>query len=240
MRPSPPELVPLTCSGCGSGLEVVDSAAVFPCRRCGRAFIPQGGGLLQVPVQTAALTSELPRPAFVRYLAVWRFAAEVEVRSKSARAGSPPQHVWQRLQRLAGPQPACLFAPAFSLQRLAVQQLGVGLVERQPRLFLEMSLPGEQASQPAPEPSGGTDEFALEAEFGALSPILLSETDAHAVAHFIYLAVESKSTPELRGIDYELRLGPGELLFLPAVYDRRHVRDCNWRWLLAEFDSLVA
>ena len=70
--------------------------------------------------------------------------------------------------------------------------------------------------------------------------MLLSKKDAETVAHFVYLAVENRATADLRGIDYDLSLTGAELLLLPAVFDRRYVRDSNWRFLLREFDGLVA
>lgn len=157
----------------------------------------------------------------------------------------PAALVWERIRRAAAPEAAFLFVPAFTLMRVAVQQLGTGLVQAQPGLLLEMGIPPEHPEPPrlvAARPAAGAEawDFAADPGFGTLSPVLLTEKDARAVAHFVYLAVESRGTPDLRSIEYELGLEGPELLFLPAVYDQRYVRDSNWRFLLREFDGLVA
>ena len=71
-------------------------------------------------------------PADVHYLAVWRFFAAVEVREKSSGTIVAPGAVWEQIRRVAAPQPPFLYAPAFALARVTVQQLGVGLVLAQP------------------------------------------------------------------------------------------------------------
>jgi hypothetical protein len=199
--------------------------------------------LVELRPRTAAITTELAVPAEVRYVAVWRFLASVEVEGKSAKTGAPPAQVWNQIRRMTAPDPPFLYVPAFSLVRAVVQQLGLGLVQNQPRLDLEAWLPPERPVPPRPVEEGGVsseESWASEPGFGTLSPILLSRRDAETVAHFVYLALESHSTPDLRSIDYELGLTGGELLFLPVVYDPRHARDSNWRFLLREFDGLVA
>ncbi len=199
--------------------------------------------LVELRPRTAAITTELAVPAGVRYVAVWRFLASVEVEGKSAKSGAPPAQVWNQIRRVAAPDPPFLYVPAFSLVRAVVQQLGLGLVQNQPRLDLEAWLPPERPVPPRPVEEGGAppeESWASDPGFGTLSPILLSRKDAEAVAHFVYLALESHSTPDLRSIDYELGLTSGELLFLPVVHDLRHVRDSNWRFLLREFDGMVA
>jgi hypothetical protein len=193
----------------------------------------------EVSTQTAAITTELAVPADVRFLAVWRFLAAVEVREKSSERVVAPGAVWEQIRRVAAPKPPFLYVPAFALARVTVQQLGVGLVMAQPDLALEPGLPAERASLH----QGAADQRIDDDEgpgFGAVSPVLLSAADAGTVAHFVYLAVESRATSGLRAIDYDLDLTGGELLFLPAVYDRRYIRDSFWRFLLREFDGLVA
>ena len=246
MSPSPPELIALTCSSCLLPLEVQQGAALFPCRQCGRAFEPSDEGLREVRPQTADTTTELTVPPYVRHLAVWSFAAEVRVTSKWSGTGAPPESVWDQVRRSAEPAPARLFVPSFAIRRVLVQQLGVGLVLAQPELVLRPELPAEQVfpARPHAVPDSSKDEAGDDTDqgpgFGTLSPVLLSEEDARTVAHFVYLAVEARGSTELKHIDYELALGPGELLFLPALYDPHYVRDSNWRFLLREFDSLVA
>lgn len=228
---------------CGLPLEAATDAAVYPCRTCGRAYQVESGALVELRPRTASVSTELAVPAEVRYLAVWRFLASVEVRGKQAKTGAPPTQVWEQIRRAAAPEPPFLYVPAFSLVRMVVQQLGLGLVQAQPRLELEEGLPPERPAPPRSVPEGGSpaeEEWASDPGFGTLSPILLSRTDAEAVAHFVYLALESRSTPDLRSIDYSLGLTSAELLFLPAAHDVRHVRDSNWRFLLREFDGLVA
>jgi hypothetical protein len=192
----------------------------------------------EVPTQTAAVTTALAVPAEVHYLAVWRFLAAVEVREKSSETVMAPGAVWEQIRREAAPQPPFLYVPAFTLARVAVQQLGVGLVLAQPELALEPGLPAERASLHRVVVDQRDDDEGP--GFGTVSPVVLSAADAITVAHFVYLAVESRATAGLRAIDYDLDLTGGALLFLPAAYDRRYVRDSFWRFLLREFDGLVA
>lgn len=215
-------------------------AAVFPCRRCGLAFEPVGDVLNRVEPRTAATTTELAVPSTPRYLAFWRFLAAVEVAAKHSASGAPPGAVWEQIRRVAAPEPAFLYVPAFTLVRVTVQQLGLGLVQAQPRLDLEPGLPPEKPSGPRLVGSGEEDTREADPGFGTLSPVLLGRADAETVAHFVYLALEARSTPELRSIDYALAVTGAELVYLPAVYDPRHLRDSNWRLLLREFDGLVA
>jgi len=234
-------------------LDVRPGAALFPCRRCGRAFEPGDEGLRELRPQTAEATTELTMPPYVRYVAVWSFAAEPVVTSKWSGSGAPPDSVWDQVRRLAAPELPRLFVPSFALRRVVVQQLGVGLVQAQPELVLRPGLPAEQVfpARPRVVVDIGRNTAAADVNgappaadegpgFGTLSPVLLSEVDARTVAHFVYLAIEARGSTELKHIDYELELGPGELLFLPALHDPHYVRDSNWRFLLREFDSLVA
>jgi hypothetical protein len=86
-------------------------------------------------------------------------------------------------------------------------------------------------------PSAG---FAAGPGFGIVSPIVVGREDAHALAHFVYLAVESYETKDLHSVQYDLESLGEELLFLPAVWDPRYIHESNWRLLLREFDGLVA
>lgn len=218
--------------------------AVFPCRNCGTAYAVDSDHLVEVSPLTAAVTTELAVPPAVRYVAAWRFLAAVDVRAARTPGSSVGSSLaWESIRRVAAPDPPFLYVPAFTLSRVVVQQLGVALVQAQPRLELKPGLPPEGAPglQSVAEPSALPEaEWDPDPGFGTLSPIVLSKSDAQTVAHFVYLALESRSTHDLRGIDYDLALTGGDLVFLPAVYDVRHVRDSNWRFLLREFDGLVA
>lgn len=198
--------------------------------------------LAEITAFTAQISTELAVPPDVRYLAVWRFLAAVEVRAKRSGSGTEPSHVWEGIRRIAVPDPPFMYVPAFSLGRTVVQQLGLALVQEQPQLDLEPGVPREKPMGLEPVADGAPvgEEWTPDAGFGVLSPVRLSRRDAEAVAHFVYLAIESRSTPDLRSIDYDLALSGGDLLFLPAVFDVRQVRDSNWRFLLKEFDGLVA
>lgn len=224
------------------------NAVVFLCRHCGLAFEASETELIRIEPLTAAVTTALAYPTVVRYLAVWRFAASVEVRSKQSRSQGPPGQVWEKVCRAAAPGKPQIYVPAFAFGRLVVKQLGVGLLERQPRLSLEPGIPPESPQLELIGKDGSAlekDKLPTEADFrfpdfGCVSPVLLSSADARVVAHYVYLALENQHTVDLRGIDYDLELGEGDLLYLPAVYDRRYVRDSGWRLLLREFDGLVA
>ncbi len=217
---------------------------MYLCRRCGLAFEAGPDALIRLQPLIAGITTELAYPAMVRYLAVWRFEAKVEVRGKESRSGAPPEHVWESVRRAAAPAEPVLYVPAFAFGRLVVQQLGAGLVQEQPRLELTEGVPleGPHLSVLSGDTSSAGD--AADASegpgFGTVSPVRLAKADAEVVAHYVYLAVENRGTIDLRRIDYELSLGAAHLIFIPAVYDRRHVRDSGWRFLLREFDRLVA
>lgn len=230
----------MVCSVCGQPLEVHPGAALFPCRRCGLAFEAVDDRLVRVQPQTAAITTELAVPAEVRFLAVWRFLASVEVSAKQCTSASPPGAAWDQVRRAAAPEPPFLYVPAFSVSRVTVHQIGLGLVQAQPLLELTAGIPPEWPAKPRLVGPEKGETWAIDPGFGAVSPVLLGRTDAETVAHFVYLALESRVTPELRSIDYDLSLTGAELVLLPAVYDTRHVRDSNWRLLLREFDGLVA
>jgi hypothetical protein len=217
-----------------------DEGAVFICTTCGRAHEPSGDDLLSFWPLTAAITTELAVAGTVRYLAVWRVDVEIS---------EPVESAWARVRRVAAPEPAYLYVPAFSLMRPVVQMLGVSLTEAQPVLQLTRGLPPSASWRPAvvdastrgdQEAAGGAASLAVPPEFGLFSPVVLGRQDARALAHFVYLAVESHETRDLRSVDYALETKGEELLFLPAVWDPRHIHESNWRLLLREFDGLVA
>jgi hypothetical protein len=221
--------------------------SLFPCRECGAFYEPEGQDLQEVVPRTAAITTQLAVPPEVHYLAAWAFLASVEVREKRTATVVPPVSVWEHIREVAAPRPPFLFVPAFALARMVVQQLGAVLVEAQPELDLGSGIPSEGLKRPvlveaegrAAQVVGSEDELG-EPPRWTVSPVLLSKKDAETVAHFVYLAVENRATADLRGIDYDLSLTGAELLLLPAVFDRRYVRDSNWRFILREFDGLVA
>ncbi len=208
------------------------------CPRCRLAFEPSGEGLREVKAATGEMTTGLALPAEIRYVAAWRFRAEADVKSKEGDHWAPPGSVWANILRNASPQPPFIYVPAFTLNRVTVQQLGTGLVLAQPHFEAHPGAPEARSSAPrlvaSPE---GEDEGP---GFGQVSPVLLSAADAETVAHFVYLAVETWATSGLRSIDYDLALTGAELLFLPAAYDRRYARDSFWRFLFREFDALQA
>jgi hypothetical protein len=185
--------------------------------------------LIALPPLTAAVTSELAVSGPVRYLAFWRVLASVK---------SPAGSAWERICRVAAPGPAYLYIPAFSLVRPVVQRLGVSLVEIQPELELTNGFSADAASRPALV--NADTRITGEVDFGLVSPVVTSRQDARALAHFVYLAVESHEARDLRSIDYELESVEEDLLFIPAVWDPRYIHESNWRLLLREFDGLVA
>lgn len=201
-------------------------------------------GLTSFSPLTAAATTALAVAGQTRYLAVWRVKVAIE---------TGPSSAWDRIRRAAVPGPAYVYIPAFSLARPVMQRLGVRLTGAQPRLELTRGI-ADSALRPslhqisgrmvgsdaAPERDGGVPGLNAEPDFGVLSPIVIGRDDAVPLAHFIYLAVESYEAKDLRSVDYELeRLGE-ELVFVPAVWDPRHIHESNWRLLLREFDGLVA
>ena len=202
-------------------------------------FEPGEDGLAGSPPLTAASTSELAVGGRVQYLAVWRVAVSV-----SAAPGS----AWERICKVAAPGPAYLYVPAFTLVRPVVQRLGVSLTEAQPVLELSSGLSEDPAHRPSlvsvgGGPGGGRtigDVFVEGSDFGTFSPVLVGRKDAHILAHFVYLAVESHETHELRSVDYRLEALGEEQTFLPATWDPRYIHESNWRLLLREFDGLVA
>lgn len=222
--PAGDRLLALVCPRCASPLLFSPGAAVYPCRSCRRLYEPSGRRLREIPAEHVRLTSAIAARGRVQLLPVWRFAAQVEVRSRRAAHPAAPGFNWEQVKRKAA-SPA-VFVPAFALERTVVARLGLRLLRAQPAL-------SRAATSAHPE---GVS-LAAEAD---LLPILLSEADARIAAHFVYLALESDSTPDLRAIDYDLQLERGTLLYIPADYDRSFVHDANWRLLLREFDSLLA
>ena len=89
---------------------------MYLCRRCGLAFEAGPDALIRLQPLIAGITTELAYPAMVRYLAVWRFEAKVEVRGKESRSGASRARMESvRRLPLAEPVFACLaFAFAHS------------------------------------------------------------------------------------------------------------------------------
>ncbi len=222
---------------------------------------PGDEGLTAFQPLTAAMTSELAVPSDVRYLATWRFVASPQggVRTGVALAPDmqlPSDQAWEGIRKAAAPGPPYLYVPAFVLTRAVVQQLGVSLVMAQPQLELTPGLPAEAPARPVLVPAlGGPsgsasagaaagavgDEGATEGPgFGTVSPVVVGRQDARALANFVYLAVVARELHDLLSIEYQLDLTKEELVFLPAVWDLRYVLNSNWRFLLREFDDLVA
>ena len=230
---SPADLVPLLCKQCGLHLEGGDQAAMFVCTNCGLVHEPVEGGFTAFSPLSATPTTGLPLGDYVQNLAVWRVAVEVKAGAESA---------WERIKKVAAPEPAYVYVPAFSLARMVVHRLGGSLTQMQPRLELR---PGLKASNFVHPQLVGIDdptieEYSLGPTFGAISPVLIGRADAHSLAHFVYLAVESSDKHELHAVEYELQATSEDLVFLPAVWDPRQVHESNWRLLLREFDGLVA
>lgn len=219
------------------------------CPACGLAHEPGDEGLQAFRPLTAAKTTELAVAGPVQHLAVWRLTVSVEAAADSA---------WERIRKVALPEPAYLYVPAFSLVRPLVQRLGVALVEAQPQLELSPELPADVPSGPSLVRVRGAargaasargrstidletaDALSSEPDFGPISPVVVSREDSHTLAHFVYLAVESHEVHDLRSVDYKLEPTGEDLIFIPAVWDPRYIHESNWRLLLREFDGLVA
>lgn len=223
---------------------------------------PGDEGLTAFQPLTAAITSELAVPSDVRYLAIWRFVASPQGGVRTGQVALAPDmqlpsdQAWEGIRKAAAPGPPYLYVPAFVLTRAVVQQLGVSLVMAQPQLELTPGLPAEAPARPVLVPalrgSSGSapagaaagavgDEGANEGPgFGTVSPVVVGRQDARALANFVYLAVVARELHDLLSIEYQLDLTKEELVFLPAVWDLRYVLNSNWRFLLREFDDLVA
>ena len=223
---------------------------------------PGDEGLTAFQPLTAAITSELAAPSDVHYLATWRFVASPQGGARTGQVGlapdtqSPSDQAWDRIRKAAAPGPPYLYVPAFVLTRAVVQQLGVSLVMAQPQLELTPGLPAEAPARPVLVPAvsrlpGGPPAGAAAGVgngegvgegpgFGTVSPVVVGRQDARALANFVYLAVVAHELHDLLAIEYQLDLSREELVFLPAVWDVRYVLNSNWRFLLHEFDDLVA
>lgn len=226
----------MLCKNCGLALHGGDEAALFLCTNCGIAYEQGEEGLSGFPLLTAAVTTELAVGADVRYLATWRLRVSVTAGTGSA---------WERICRGAAPRLPYLYVPAFSLMRPVVQRLGVRLTDAQPELELVSGLGEAAIHRPAlvgisQTASGTPDDAADGPDFGTFSPVMVGRKDAHILVHFVYLAVESHETRDLRSVDYELHTEGEDLVLIPAVWDPRHIHESNWRLLLREFDGLVA
>ncbi len=203
---------------------------MFVCTSCGLVHEPDEHGFVPFSPLTAAATTDLAVSGDIHYLAVWRLSVNVS------------STCWDRIRKIAAPAEPVLYVPAFTLARAVVQQLGVGLTEAQPVLQLTQGLDPSILQRPMLVNAAGTRGQSPDfgPEFGVLSPILVGRKDAHVLAHFVYMAVESHEAHELHSVDYELETTGEELIFLPAVWDPRYIHDSNWRLLLREFDGLVA
>lgn len=206
---------------------------MFVCANCGLIHEPGENGFTAFSPLTAALTTALAYSGDVQYLAVWRVAVEIK---------ASPDSAWERMRKAAAPRAPYMYVPAFSLARMVVHRLGASFTQTQPALELSSGLDASAAQRPvlvgADDPT--TEEDSLGPGFGSISPVLVGRKDAQALAHFVYLAVESSDKHELHSVEYELEAITQDLLFLPAVWDPRQVHESNWRLLLREFDGLVA
>lgn len=203
---------------------------MFVCTGCGLVHEPGEHGFVPSTPLSAATTTDLAVSGDVRHLAVWRLSVTIQ------------STCWDRIRKAAAPAEPVLYVPAFSLARPVVQQLGVSLTEAQPALTLTQGLDVTTLQRPTLVGAGqDQDDDSLRGpDFGTISPILVGRKDAHILAHFVYLAVESHTAHELRSVDYQLQTTGEELVFLPAVWDPRYIYDSSWRVLLREFDGLVA
>jgi hypothetical protein len=229
--------VPLICGNCGAPLLGGDEAAMFLCTACGLVYEPGEAGLASFSPLTASATTELAVAGAVQYLAIWRLTVAVKASASSA---------WERISRVVAPQSPYLYVPAFSLMRQVMQRLGTRMTQVQPALDLT---PGT-AEQPARRPalvevratgrSGAPGGAVGGPDFGKFSPVVVGRKDAHVLAHFVFLAVESHECRDLSSVDYDLETESEELILVPAVWDPRFIHEANWRLLLSEFDGLVA
>jgi hypothetical protein len=205
---------------------------MFVCVNCGLVHEPGENGFTAFSPLTVAPTTDLAQAGDVQYLAVWRVAVEVK-------AG--PDSAWERIQKVAAPRQPYVYVPAFSVARMVVHRLGASLTQMQPELQLTTGLDVSCTERPhLKDVEDPTIEYAFGPAFGVISPVVVGRKDAHALAHFVYLAVESSDKHELHAVEYELEATAEDLLFLPAVWDPRQVHESNWRLLLREFDGLVA
>jgi hypothetical protein len=205
---------------------------MFVCASCGLIHEPGEKGFAVFSPFSAAPTTNLAQAGDLHYLAVWRVSVEVKAGADSA---------WERIKKVAAPQQPYVYVPAFSVARMIVHRLGASLTQMQPVLELTTGL--DVSGLERPHLKGVDDptiEYSLGPAFGVISPVVVGRKDAHALAHFVYLAVESSDKHELHAVEYELEATAEDLLFLPAVWDPRQVHESNWRLLLREFDGLVA
>ncbi len=193
------------------------------------------------------MTTELAAAGPLQYLAVWRLAVSISAAADSA---------WEGISKVVAPRSPYLYVPAFSLVRPVVQRLGMRLTETQPDLKLALGTPEHVARRPAlfevatplgrvPARGGGPLSSTINPDgnvpdSGIISPVVAGRDDARVFAHFVYRAVESHDTRDLRSVDDELQTVGEELILMPAVWDPRYIYESNWRLLLREFDGLVA
>ena len=214
-----------------------DEAALFLCPICGLAYEPVEGELAEFRPMTAAATTELSVGGTVQYLAFWRMVPDLVSGTDGA---------WSRLCRAHAPDPVRLYVPAFTLARAVLQRLGISLTKAQPDLELSAGLVTDSLSRPKLVDMervalpGSAGVVLTGSDFGTLSPVVVGRADCEALAHFVFLALESHESSDLRAVDYQLKVRGEELVFVPAVWDTRHAHDANWRFLLREYDGQVA
>lgn len=218
-------------------MEGGDEAAMFFCPTCGIAYEAVGGQLSGFHPLTAAATTELAVGGEVQYLAVWRMTLRID---------STVTGTWASIARATVPGPVCLYVPAFTLVRGTVRRLATSLAEAQPVLLTTRGVAQDVSRGPSlvqvdTVSLPGSVGAALKGpDFGTFSPIVVGRADCRALAHFAFLAVDSREARDLCSVEANLDLGPEELVFLPAIWDQRYAHDSNWRLLLREFDGRVA
>jgi len=249
------ELFPLVCRDCGTVVPPDDAAALVVGPSCGLAYERLDGVLGVTTPLVAACTTELAVLGSVHRLAAWRLIIEVD---------EPGDSTWERLGRKAAPGIPYLYVPAFSTTRSVLHRLGFQLTQAQPRLEScpsgraatergqpdtghETPLMGLHAVSAGPAPASAPAREAAshpseedESGLGRFSPVVLSRQDARVLSHFLYLVLRSGDIRELAVAAYQLDVVAEELVYIPAVWDTRHLQGANWRLLLREFDDLVA
>jgi len=210
------------------------------CPVCGLAHEVFDDELSTLAPLIAQETTELAVVGDVHYLAVWRLLVDILEQDNA---------VWEQIVRQASPALPYLYVPAFSSGRSVLQRLGFKLTKRQPvlkplakgrllgRLRSQSLLSSDSMSGVADADDGLTGD---ESGFDLFSPVLIGRQDSRVLAHFVYQVLRSGESRDLSVVDYRLDVVAEELVFVPAVWDPRCIRDANWRLLLVEFDDLVA
>ena len=180
------KLLALRCPECGNSLTPENDDIVVTCARCFTAVQIGDEGLSQMAVFYVRSKS---RESVTRWLPFWVFRGTVQISQRETQGGGSQEQEALRFWS----QPRAFYVPAWEMSVPSAQEIGSGLMVRQPDVT--------RMAQPPP---------------AALAPVTLAPADAVKMLEFIVLAIEADRSDWLKSINFQLDVGEPELLAFPA------------------------